>query len=113
MAYGMMRNIQLEGFQKRKNENADFSNSLAHETEALAFVVQVAENSIAQGDLNADSLDPSLELLMELSGEGLLEPFVLIVRSDQEIVQEYSGYRDQHRDNLVEFVWRHMIYDTE
>lgn len=83
-----------------------YRHTLAEETEALGEVASVAAQLQETGKLSPDS---DLSLLIRLHKEGLLEPFVLFSRADQEIMEDFESYRESHRDKLVKFIVDYVV----
>jgi len=55
------------------------------------------------------SKDPSLELLAKFEEEEMLAPFVLLTHADEGIAEDYSAYREAHRDKLIAFLDRYLV----
>ncbi len=82
-----------------------YRHSLAEEVNALRTVLTVLKE-----DKKAKKPEASLALLKRLDDAGLLESYVLFVRSDPGIKQDYAAYRQNNREKLkrylVEFVMK-------
>ncbi len=54
-------------------------------------------------------LNPALATLKKLNDEGLLESFILFVRADAGIKQDYPAYRQNNRDKLKRYLVEYMM----
>ena len=108
MVYPMERVLwKNEKFAKEFPQEKTYRHSLNEEVSALSLVVTVfAENQQRKKIKNPD---PSLVTLTQLQNEGLLEPYVLLVKADNGIAQDYLAYRNQHRDKLIQFVDKYVV----
>jgi hypothetical protein len=50
-----------------------------------------------------------LAALAKFQAEGLLEPYVLLIRPDNGIARDYFSYQAAHRDKLIEFVDKYVV----
>jgi tetratricopeptide (TPR) repeat protein len=108
LMYSMERVLwKNEKFAKEYPQEKAYRHSLKEETSALSLVVTVYGET--QHDKKAKKPDPSLIMLSQLEKEGLLEPYVLLVKADNGIAQDYFSYRDQHRDKLIQFVSNYIV----
>ena len=48
--------------------------------------------------------DPDIALLKRLYDAKMIEPYVLLSAPDREIAADYVAYRDQHRDQLEQYL---------
>lgn len=53
--------------------------------------------------------DQNLPNLVKLDDAGLLEPYILLVRADESIIEEYDAYRAKNRDKLKRFVFEYLL----
>src|ERR1044072_73477 len=95
-----------EKFAKAYPEEASYRHSLAEETDALRLVVESLQTQIK--DNRIKKLTPSLENLVRLHEAGLLEPYILFVRPDKGIAQDYSSYRAVNREKLRRY-WNEVV----
>jgi tetratricopeptide (TPR) repeat protein len=108
MMYPMERVLwKNEKFAKEFPQEKTYRHSLNEEVSALSLVVTVFAESQTQKKIK--NPDPSLVALTQLQNEGLLEPYVLLVKADNGIAQDYASYRDQHRDKLIQFVDKYVV----
>lgn len=111
MMYGISRaSWQADGFAKFKKaypNERNYRHNLAEEAEALYLV---AENVKAQAKGKSDKqLNPSLQSLLQLDKDGLLEAYILLAHPDQGIAQDYAAYRKAHSDKLHRYVMEVML----
>lgn len=107
MVYGLTRSSwTVKEFAKAFPSESAYRHSLLEEAAALRSVVQAVKE--AQKEQKITQLDPSLANLLQLSDQGLLEPFILFALADRGIAQDYAEYRRLNREKLrrylVEFV---------
>ena len=108
MMYSMKRALwKNEEFAKHFPEEKKYRHSLKEEVESLSVVVTVFAEG--QRKKKAQTPDPSLVMLAQLKDEGLLEPYILLVRPDDEIARDYDPYRAAHRDKLIQFVDKYIV----
>lgn len=53
--------------------------------------------------------DQNLSNLVKLDDAGLLEPYILLIRADESIIEEYDAYRAKNRDKLKRFVFEYLL----
>lgn len=108
MMYGMERALwRQEKFAKEFPGEKVYRHSLKEEVESLSMVV----TGYSEQRKNGRSKHPSqvLELLSRLQADDMLEPYVLLVKPDKEIVQDFVGYQQAHRDRLIEFLDKYLV----
>ena len=104
IAYGGARSTwRKEKFAKTFPSEKAYRHSLAEEVDALRTVL-----SVATSDKKA-KLSPSLARLKKLDEQGLLEPYILIARPDEGIVQDYPAYLKQNRDKLRRYMLEYVV----
>lgn len=93
-----------EAFRKTFPNQTVYRHSLTEETEAIRAVLAVVrtEKSITK-------LDASLERLVKLDDQGLLEAYILLSRPTDGIAEDHAGYLKANRDKLRRYVKEHMI----
>lgn len=108
MVYAIERSLwKGEKFAKEFPDEKTYRHSLKEEVDALSLVVTVfAEN---QQKKKVKDPDPSLAMLAKLKAEGMLEPYVLLIRPDNDIARDYFSYQAAHRDKLIEFVDKYLV----
>ena len=93
-----------EKFAKAYPNERVYRHSLAEETDALRLVLTVLKEG-----KKAKKIDPSLLMLKKLEAEGLLESYILLVRADAGIKQDYAVYRQNNRDKLKRYVTEYVM----
>ncbi|HEU4416898.1 MAG TPA: tetratricopeptide repeat protein [Candidatus Angelobacter sp.] len=108
LTYSLERSLwKNEKFAKEYPDEKTYRHSLKEEVSALSLTATVFEE-IHKGN-KAKEQDPSMVMLAKLKAEGMLEPYVLLVRPDREIIRDYPDYRTAHRDKLIEFVDKYVV----
>ncbi len=107
MAYSMKRALYRgDEFKKQFPDEKDYRHSLKEEDDALSIVVAV----IRETKTPPDKLDESLRNLLEVYDAGMLDCWILINGADQDITQDYSAYRDAHRQLLHDYLARFVVH---
>lgn len=108
MTYPMQRVLwRNEKFAKEYPQEKTYRHSLKEEVAALSVAVSVFQELKAKNkDKNPD---PGLTLLSQFKAEALLEPYVLLLKADQGIAQDYPSYRAEHREKLKEFMDKYVV----
>ncbi|MGH9645157.1 MAG: hypothetical protein ACRD3Q_22365, partial [Terriglobales bacterium] len=73
----------------------------------LTSVATIAEELRTSQKL--DKLDPQLQTLVDLKQQGLLEAYILLSAPDQEIAQDYIGYRENNRAKLHQYLSTYIV----
>lgn len=108
IAYSMERALwQKEKFVKEFPAEKSYRHSLKEEVSALSVVASVFDENNKKGKIK--NADPSLILLSQIKADGLLEPYVLLVRPDEGIAQDYMAYQAANRDKLIQFVDKYVL----
>ena len=108
IAYGAARNgWRKEKFAKAFPNEKTYRHSLTEEAEAIRSVL-----TLAVDDKKTKNLNPSLAMLKKLNDAGLLEPYILLVRTDEGIARDYPAYRNQNRDKLRRYVLEYVIANS-
>lgn len=87
--------------------NGSGARALAGEVNALRKVAAGFRNDLKAGKIKYP--DQSLSNLVRLDDAGLLEPYVLLIRADGDIADEYAAYRQKNRDKIKKFVIEFML----
>lgn len=95
-------------FQKEFPKETEYRHSLPEEVDGLQGVVNQVKEEMAQKKIT--QLDPALAMLVKISDEGLLEPYILISRTDQGIARDYAAYRDAHREKVRQYISEWIIH---
>ena len=93
-------------FSKEYPAEKTYRHSLKEEAAALRLVAEMASRDLKSG--KTGSLDLSLNNLIKLHDAGLIEAYVLFVRPDQGIAQDYVEYRKANRDKLRRY-WSEFV----
>jgi tetratricopeptide (TPR) repeat protein len=99
------------GFQKDHPGEKEYRHSLKEEASALAMVARIASKDRASGKVT--TFDASLENLIKLHQAGMIEPYVLFVRPDDGIAQDYPAYRKANRDKLRKYWTDFVVHDAD
>jgi tetratricopeptide (TPR) repeat protein len=106
LAYSMQKTLwKNEEFAKNFPNEKTYRHTLQEEVAALGVAVSVFNANRKK----IKEPDPSLVMLAQLQSDGLLEPFVLLMKPDNGIALDYSAYQSAHRDKLVQFVDRYVV----
>jgi tetratricopeptide (TPR) repeat protein len=98
---------EAKRFKEKFPNEKEYRRSLPEEAGALRLV---AENAKAQlKDKKIEKLDPSLQSLVNLHDDGLIEPYVLLARADAGIAQDYAAYLRENRDKLRAYVAKYVV----
>jgi tetratricopeptide (TPR) repeat protein len=84
----------------------DYRHSLKEEAAALRIVAEIASRDLKDGKVQ--SLDESLNNLINLNDAGLLEAYILFARPDQGIARDYDTYRKANREKLRRY-WLEIV----
>ncbi|HBB94028.1 MAG TPA: hypothetical protein DC054_01440 [Blastocatellia bacterium] len=114
MMYGVVRAGWLdkkdggrsEKFARAYPGEAAYRHSLAEEVEALRSVVESVQTQTKEKRIK--TLNPSLDNLVKLNDDGLLEAYVLFARPDAGIARDYMAYRKANRDKLTRY-WLDVV----
>ena len=93
-------------FSKEYPNEKTYRHSLKEEAAALRLVAETASRDLKSGKIGP--LDSSLDNLIKLHEAGLIEPYVLFVRPDEGIAQDYAEYRKANRDKLRRY-WSEFV----
>ena len=108
MMYAIKRAAYFrEGFFKEHPGEKDYRHSLAEESSALKAVAEAAAQDLKNGKVK--ELNQSLANLVKLHDAGLVEAYILFVRADQGIAQDYEAYRAANRDKLRRYLSQFVI----
>jgi tetratricopeptide (TPR) repeat protein len=103
LIYGMTRASWMkEKFAKEYPTEPSYRRSLREETEALHLFATVVKETSEKQKLDLSGTD--LGTLVAIDQAGLLEPFVLLNRSDNGIAKDYEGYRTANRDKIRRYM---------
>ncbi|MGO9275204.1 MAG: tetratricopeptide repeat protein [Terriglobia bacterium] len=112
IAYATTRALwRSEKFKKEFPDETTYRHTLAEEVDALQTVAKSV--MAARNEKKHWKLDPALLTLVELHDQGLLEPYVLLARSDEGVAKDYPAYRDAHGDKLRLYLLNWVISTAE
>jgi tetratricopeptide (TPR) repeat protein len=83
-----------------------YRHTLAEEADALNCVLA----SFKAQNTPTDKLDPSLHDLVQLSKDGMIEPFIFFGAADQDLIRDYPDYRANHRDLLHAYIEKYLVH---
>jgi tetratricopeptide (TPR) repeat protein len=108
LMYSMERALwHTEKFSKDYPQEKNYRHSLKEEASALTAVATVFDE--LQQKKKARNPDPTLVFLTELKSQGLIEAYVLLIKPDAGIAQDYAAYRATNRDKLVQLVDKYVV----
>lgn len=84
-----------------------YQHTLPEEADAFSQVVAAFRQSLPKG--NIKDPDADLLLLSQFAADGLLEPFICLVKQNRDLAYDCQSYETQHRDKLVEFADKYMV----
>jgi tetratricopeptide (TPR) repeat protein len=104
MIYSMTRaSWRTTEFKKHFPNEKQYRHTLAEESEALRTAASLIDVGNKKKSKDVAS-DPDLALLKRLYDAKMIEPYVLLSAPDREIAADYVAYRDQHRDQLEQYL---------
>lgn len=107
LMYGVVRASWAKSdFAKEYPEEKTYRHSLKEEAAALRAV---AQSIIANKKVDKLKLDPSLQILVKLETDGLIESYILLARPDQGIVEDFVTYRNANIDKLRRYVMSYIL----
>lgn len=107
MMYGIIRASWSQSeFAKQYPNEKKYRHSLKEEAAAMRGALKVLEE---QKGADANSIDPSLQILKKLEKEGLLEAFILLALPDEGIARDFPAYRKTNVENLRRYVKQYVL----
>jgi tetratricopeptide (TPR) repeat protein len=104
--YGLVRaSWQTDSFAKEFPQEKAYRHSLKEEAAALRAVVE----ALPKKEKDAKKLDTSLQNLVKLEHEGLLEAYVLLAMPDEGISRDFAAYRKGNVDKLRRYVVEYLL----
>jgi tetratricopeptide (TPR) repeat protein len=104
LTYGIGRaSWHTDKFKKEFPNEIKYRRTMREEADSLHLMVTVL---LEQKDFEKKKkeLDPTLLQLVQIDQAGFIEPFALLNRADNEIVQDYSAYRSDHREKIYRYL---------
>jgi tetratricopeptide (TPR) repeat protein len=107
----MMYSLERTAWRQRKfslefPDQKSYRHTLKEETSALQMVIHAYQELSSK---DPSKRDESLERLVKLGDEGMLEPFVLLAHADAQLAQDYAAYRDAHHDKLIGYLDEYVV----
>lgn len=107
MMYGLTRaSWNTSEFAKNYPEEKEYRHSLKEEAAALRSAIRSIEGKKIK---DPQKIDRSLQLIMKLEKEGLLESFILLALPDEGIVKDFVAYRRDNVENLRRYVKQYVL----
>lgn len=108
MMYGMERALwRQEKFAKEFPGEKTYRHSLKEEVESLSMAATSYAGQKKDGRVKHSAQE--LDLLSHLQADDLLDPYVLLVRPDKDIAQDFAAYQQAHRDKLIVFLDKYLV----
>jgi tetratricopeptide (TPR) repeat protein len=99
LMYDLTRIAWSKGeFFKNYPDEKVYRHSLKEEAAALRMVAEAVAKDLKSGKVKA--LELSLDNLVRINDNGLLEPYILFAHADQGIARDYAVYRKVNREKL-------------
>lgn len=110
LMYGITRSTWTsKKFSEQYPNEKTYRHSLKEEAEALRAAISGVDPKARK----SQDLDPALATLIRLDQDGLLEPYILLARSDAGIAQDYPAYLKDHRDALRRYTLEWVIQSKQ
>jgi tetratricopeptide (TPR) repeat protein len=93
-----------ETFKKEFPNEKTYRHTLREEAGALEAALPTIPENPKKAEKFRKKLDEEARILLKMKDSGLLDAFVLISRADQGIAQDYTAYRAEHRDKIVQYI---------
>ena len=107
LLYDLTRAAWMNGeFLKNYPAEKVYRHSLKEELAALRMVAEAAAKDLKTGKVK--TLAVSLDNLVKLNDDGLLEPYILFAHPDQGIARDYPAYRTPNREKLRRY-WVEVV----
>lgn len=107
LMYGLKRASWAKSeFAKAYPDEKKYRHSLKEEAEALRAAIKIVDEKKVK---DPKSLDPSLQTIIRLEKEGLLEAFILLAIPDEGIAKDFVSYRRTNVENLRRYVKLYVL----
>ena len=110
MMYEIARAAWQTDAHKKDFPDGKYRHSLREESDALNLVAEMIAADVTKHKIK--QLNPALATLLELRQKGLLESYILISRADEGIAQDYDAYRNNHHEQLRQFIREYVIHEA-
>lgn len=107
LTYGLVRaSWTMSEFAKQYPKEKKYRHSLKEEAAAFRSAIRVLEEKKVKDP------DQSLQTIVKLEKEGLLEAFILLAMPDEGIAQDFPSYRKTNADNLRRYVKAYVLNNS-
>lgn len=107
LTYGLVRaSWTMSEFAKQYPKEKKYRHSLKEEAAAFRSAIRVLEEKKVKDP------DRSLQTIVKLEKEGLLEAFILLAMPDEGIAQDFPSYRKTNADNLRRYVKAYVLNNS-
>ena len=107
LTYGLVRaSWTMSEFAKQYPKEKKYRHSLKEEAAAFRSAIRVLE------ERKVKDPDRSLQTIVKLEKEGLLEAFILLAMPDEGIAQDFPAYRKTNADNLRRYVKAYVLNNS-
>jgi tetratricopeptide (TPR) repeat protein len=107
LVYGLSRATWATSeFAKNYPDEKKYRHSLKEEAAAFRAAIKALEEKKIK---DPKKIDRSLQIIMKLDKEGLLEPFILLALPDEGIAQDFVAYRRSNVENLRRYVKQYVL----
>lgn len=107
MMYGLVRaSWSTSEFAKQYPAEKKYRHSLKEEAAAFRSALKVLDEKKVK---DPTTLDKSLQTIVKLEKEGLLEAFILLAMPDEGIAKDFRDYRKANTENLRRYVKTYVI----
>jgi tetratricopeptide (TPR) repeat protein len=107
MIYGFIRaSWPMKEFAKNYPDETKYRHSLKEEAAAFRAAIRVLDEKKIK---DPGKIDRSLQVLMKLDKEGLLEPYILLAMPDEGIARDFVPYRRTNVENLRRYVKTYVL----
>ena len=107
LTYGLVRaSWTMSEFAKQYPKEKKYRHSLKEELAAFRSAIRVLEEKKVKDP------DRSLQTIVKLEKEGLLEAFILLAMPDEGIAQDFPAYRKTNADNLRRYVKAYVLNNS-
>jgi hypothetical protein len=89
-------------FKKEFPNEPKYRRTMREEADSLHLMLTVMTEQ-KDFEKKKKDLDPALLQLVAIDQAGFIEPFALLNRADNEIVQDYAAYRTANRDKIFRY----------
>ena len=107
VTYSLVRaNWPASEFAKNYPEEKKYRHSLKEEAAAFRSAIKVLDETKVK---DPTTIDKSLQTIVKLDKEGLLEAFILLAMPDEGIAKDFASYRKTNAENLRRYVKAYVV----